>query len=89
LIFYVQLQKKFCAETTNFDVKSKQRSYIKFFVELRKTPVQAGDLLKANGEWKNYVKVYSLSWHKRFTDKGLYESEKKVLDSCQFNISNA
>jgi hypothetical protein len=36
----------FCTGAMDVDVKAEQRSYIKFFVEIRKTPAHTRDLSK-------------------------------------------
>jgi hypothetical protein len=86
LISHIQLWKPFCAETRNFDVWAKQRSWIKFCVELSMTLVQTRDLSKP---WvcKNCFKDFSLSFAK-YSVTGVYESERKVMDRNRFSRKN-
>lgn len=61
----------------NFDVKAEQRSYIKFCVELGRTPVQTKNMLKQTQCGRNVSRALVYRWHKRFSDKLFSESESK------------
>jgi hypothetical protein len=66
-------------------VEVEQRSRIKFCIELSMTPVHTKDLFKKLNECARTVSrniVYPS--HTQITDKMFYESERKVMDGCQF-----
>lgn len=61
----------------NFDVKAEQRSYIKFCVELGRTPVQTKNMLKQTQCGRNISRALVYRWHKRFSDKLFSKNESK------------
>ena len=63
----------------NSDVKAAQRSYIKFCVELGKTPIETKNMLKQTKSGSQVSRALVYRWHKRFTDD---KSTQLKLNIC-------
>ena len=50
------------------ELKAEQRSYIKFCVELRKTPIESKKMLEMTQSGSSVSRALVYRWHKRFTD---------------------
>jgi hypothetical protein len=74
------------------DMKAEQQSCIKFCIKLGMAPVQTRDLLKLTDCARTVSRTLVYPSNKEITDIVLYESERKVMDSCRFhrtiNVSN-
>ena len=51
-----------------FEVKAEQRSFIKFCVELGKTPVETKKMLEMTQSGSSVSRALVYRWHRRFTD---------------------
>lgn len=76
IFFLIQNQIRLTDVVMNFDVKAKQRSYIKFWVQLGRTPVQTTNLLKQAQCGRNVSRALVNRWHKRFSEKKLFMKVK-------------
>ena len=53
------------------ELKAEQRSYIKFCVELRKTPIESKKMLEMTQSGSSVSRALVYRWHKCFTDDPL------------------
>ena len=62
---------------TTSEIHAEQRMYIKFCVELGKTPVETKTLLEKTQSARNVSRALVYRWHKRFSDGQLTAQDEK------------
>ena len=80
----------------NNDVKAEQRSYIKFCVELGKTPVETKKMLEMTQSGRGVSRALVYRWHRRFVNdpSSPYSSKgggrpKIINESLTLDVANA
>ena len=81
----------------SFEVKSEQRSFIKFCVELGKTPVETKKMLEMTQSGSSVSRALVYRWHRRFTDDPVtpYSAKngggrpKSITESLTSEVFNA